>query len=134
MSVCITKKNLIIEDGERPTILLKLDENPNKAVGHVSPYCDLVFRFTKFKKLLIGFVNTFSLETYIAENINEDIYLSVDTDMTKVVKVICPDGGLPMKAKKLFLSREICTNELRQVLIADEKSVGSTTLTSMVVS
>lgn len=92
MSVCITKKNLIIEDGERPTILLKLDENPNKAVGHVSPYCDLVFRFTKFKKLLIGFVNTFSLETYIAENINEDIYLSVDTDMTKVVKVICPDG------------------------------------------
>lgn len=92
MSVCITKKNLIIEDGERPTILLKLDENPNKAVGHVSPYCDLVFRFTKFKKLLIGFVNTFSLETYIAENINEDICLSVDTDMTKVVKVICPDG------------------------------------------
>lgn len=89
MSVCITKKNLIIEDGERPTILLKLDENPNKAVGHVSSYCDLVFRF---KKLLNGFVNTFSLETYIAENINEDSYLSVDTNMTKVVKVICPDG------------------------------------------
>lgn len=44
------------------------------------------------KKLLNGFVNTFSLETYIAENINRDIYLSVDTNMTKVVKVICPNG------------------------------------------
>lgn len=40
MSVGITKKSLIIVDGERPTILLEVDEHPNKAVGQVSPYCE----------------------------------------------------------------------------------------------
>lgn len=92
MFVCIIKKNLIIEDGERFIIFFKLDENLNKVVGYVLFYCDLVFRFIKFKKLLIGFVNIFFLEIYIVENINEDIYLLVDIDMIKVVKVICLDG------------------------------------------
>lgn len=59
MFVCIIKKNLIIEDGERFIIFFKLDKNLNKVVGYVLFYCDWVFRFIKFKKIVKWFCEYF---------------------------------------------------------------------------
>lgn len=69
--------------------------------------------------------------SYIAENINGDICLSGETSLMKVVNVIRPNGdhwytyeGKEASMTQPFLPRGICTNELGNILIADENNHG----------
>lgn len=68
---------------------------------------------------------------YIVENINGDICLSVETNLSKVVNVIRPNGdhrftyeGKGTSLYQPFLPRGICTNVLGHILIADENNHG----------
>lgn len=69
--------------------------------------------------------------TYITENINGDICLSGETSLTKVVNIIRSNGdhrytyeGKEASMSQPFLPRGICTNELGNILIADERNHG----------
>lgn len=77
--------------------------------------------------ILVGLV----YRTYITENINGDICLSGETSLTKVVNIIRPNGdhrytyeGKEASMSQPFLPRGICTNELGNILIADERNHG----------
>lgn len=73
-----------------------------------------------------------SFRPYIVENVNGDICLSVETNLSKVVNVIRPNGDhrFTYEGKgtsflfKPFLPRGICTNVFGQILIADENNHG----------
>lgn len=77
------------------------------------------------KPLLLGT----NFRAYICENVNGDICLSGDTNLSKVVNVIRPNGdyrftyeGKEASLSQSFLPRGICTNEFGQILIADENN------------
>lgn len=80
------------------------------------------------KPLLLG--NSF--RAYIVENVNGDICLSVETNLSNAVIVIRPNGDhrFTYEGKgsffliKPFLPRGICTNALGHILIADENNHG----------
>lgn len=79
------------------------------------------------KPLLLG--NSF--RAYFDENINGDICLSGETNLSQVVNIIRPNGdyrftyeGKEASLSQSFLPRGICTNELGQILIADENNHG----------